>query len=367
MNKLKVKPPTRRDAADHARLKEAGAPAHINAREARLLAHEMPEAAGKVITSGLLAEAGILGDDRVTKLTPAERRLLKAHGGSGDRNPVSGLLQYGDGMGGSDNPGGGHNADGPGGNPGGSSSGGYGGYGGPSSPGGGGGYYGGDVNTKPSIADMSLSDLQDQFSQQRGSFIDSLLSMPSGFKAPGYEDLSTRQYSPLDTWSRFAETALYGPPRDIARTVPGKWGAPNNYGPGIVGTAAKSFSGLLGGLMTVGGIMGQSMSPAAQEKSMAESQAQGTKNSTGNDTPQMSFAAAMEPGAASGSEMPGLLYRGLFGEEDPGAPDQGTGPPVGPGGALIDTGRSKTATGLPKPIQNILLDYIWNGRQGWEL
>jgi hypothetical protein len=95
---LKHKSPTRRDAADTVRLKAAGEPAHINAREARLLQALMPEAAGPVVTKGLLAEAGRRGDDRVTKLIPAEAALLKARGGSGTINPKTGLLQfYGDG------------------------------------------------------------------------------------------------------------------------------------------------------------------------------------------------------------------------------------------------------------------------------
>jgi hypothetical protein len=120
--------------------------AHINAREALLLRRVMPEAQEGVVTKGKLARAGRRGDTVVTRLLPAERKLLKKHGGSGTRNPASGLLEYGDGMGGSDNPGGGHNGDqGPGG-VGGPSGPGHGGVGPGSSPGGG-GYSGVGGNT----------------------------------------------------------------------------------------------------------------------------------------------------------------------------------------------------------------------------
>lgn len=96
-DKLKKKPATRRDAVDAARLKLAGDPSHINASEDALLRAAMPEAHGRVVTSGLLAEAGRRGDDRVTLLIPEEAALLKARGGSGAVNPLSGLLEYNNG------------------------------------------------------------------------------------------------------------------------------------------------------------------------------------------------------------------------------------------------------------------------------
>lgn len=105
--------------------------AHINAAEARYLQAVMPEAQGGVVTKGKLARAGRRGDTRVTRLIPAERKLLKARGGSGARNPATGLLEFEDDKG-DGNPGGGHNADGN------ASTGGYGsGVGATSSPGGG--------------------------------------------------------------------------------------------------------------------------------------------------------------------------------------------------------------------------------------
>jgi hypothetical protein len=374
MNRLKLKPQSRRDAsdqaklgrlADTARLKAAGVPSHINAREERMLKEVMPQAAGPVITRGLLAEAGVKGDDRVTNLIPAERRLLKAHGGSGDRNPVSGLLQFEDDTG-TGNPGGGHDASAAGG-PG--SSGGYGGYSGSSSVGGGGGYYGGDVNTKPDIANMSLSDLQDQFSQHQGSFINSLLSMPSGFKAPGYEGLSTRQYSPLDTWSRLAETALFGPPGKI--NAPGKFGMPTGLGPGITRTALSSLvagpaAPALSGLMTLGGWMQASMSPGAQAKSQAEMSARGAMNSGGNSHTAAGTSAGRAPGFSSGAETARLSEPVLGNPVNALAANPWVTEAAPDDGLTLESsiGRKQASSDRVSPLRNMLIDYILTGRQG---
>lgn len=362
MNQLRAKPPTRREQVDAVRLKAAGTPSHINAHEARLLAREMPEAAGPVITQGLLAQAGIRGDDRVTNLIPSEQKLLRRHGGSGDRNPKTGLLQFEDDTG-TGNPGGGHDASAAGG-PGG---GGYGGYSGSSSVGGG-GYYGGAVNTKPDIANMSLNQLQDQFSQQRGSFIDSLLSMPPGFKAPGYEDLSTRQYAPLDTWGRLAQTMLYGPPRDVARNVPGRFDPPTGKGLGYVQTALSALIGNpLSATMALGGYMRDSMSPEAQEKSMAENQTRGSINSGGNDSHDAQGSQAA--GTASGAATAGLLNAGRNAPTQTAALPDAVPANVDPSDqASLDRSLSindrSTWSGLPPIVQNMLLDYMWRGRSG---
>jgi hypothetical protein len=113
-----------------AKLALAGVPAHINPREDRLLRRLLPESHGRVLTSGRLAKAGRLGDDRLTLVNPREAKLLKRRGGSGARNPATGLREFEDDKG-DGNPGGGHNADGP------ASTGGYGpsGVGATSSPG----------------------------------------------------------------------------------------------------------------------------------------------------------------------------------------------------------------------------------------
>lgn len=369
-NKLKAKPPSRRDQADHIRLRSEGDPAHINAREAALLEKLMPEAAGPVITRGLLAEAGRRGDDRVTRLIPAEAALLKARGGSGTVNPITGLREYGDGMGGSDNPGGGHNADGPGGNPGG---GGYGGgYGpGPSSSPGGGGYYGGDVNTKPDIANMSLSELQDQFSQRSGSFIESLLSLPGNYRAPGYEDLpGAYQFSPPDTFGRLVDTYKYGPPPSYTARgkVPGNLQSPTGLGPGLIGKAITSMVSSIPGVpgnplsmaMNLGMHFDQAMSPETRAASLAENQATGAKNSTGRDGDTVTGLSLAELEA----RFPGTQYAGT--QSGAATAQQPLVPPGymrNPAGQIVPQGGNNRPAHQDL-IRNLLYDYIWRGPSG---
>lgn len=115
-----------------------GVPAHINPDEDRLLRKLLPESHGRVLTSGRLAKAGRLGDDRLTLVSPREAKVLKRHGGSGAINPATGLREFEDDKG-DGNPGGGHNADGP------ASSGGYGGPGATSDPGSGPSSLGGGI------------------------------------------------------------------------------------------------------------------------------------------------------------------------------------------------------------------------------
>lgn len=81
-----------------------------------------PKAAAKA-----LAKMGKGEDTVLAHLEPWEARLLDRSTDGGEINPRTGIPMFGDGMGGSDNPGGGHNADGS------ASSGGYGGGGSSSS------------------------------------------------------------------------------------------------------------------------------------------------------------------------------------------------------------------------------------------
>lgn len=363
---LKHKPPTRRDQLDAVRLKKAGDPAHINEREAALLAREMPAAQGPVIGTGLLAEAGRRGDTLVTDINRAEAKLLKRHGGSGTRNPATGLLEFEDGMGGSDNPGGGHDASAAG-SPG--SSGGYGpgtgttdsngnyssnysagvGFGAPT----GGLSYGGISNFggigQPGAGTIGPGGDMSNFAGQIGALTD------AGIEAG---------YAPPDTLARLVQTYLYGPPPSYKAQVPGRFGAPTGRGPGIVGQAARSFGGpMMGGLMNLGMHMDQAMSPETRAASLSANQAQGSKNSTGQDN--VSGRGSQAAGAASGAETAGALAQDLRASA-PG--NTATAPPgytVNPAGQVIPLPEGGgTLTGLPQPVQNLLLDYIWSGRRG---
>ncbi len=365
MANLKMKPATRRDAADTVRLKAAGDPAHINAHEARLLQRVMPEAAGPVVTKGLLAEAGRRGDDRVTKLIPAEAALLRSRGGSGTVNPATGLLEFEDDAG-NGNPGGGHNADG------GASSGGYGG-GVSSSPGDGGSYgtgYGPPDPFEGSLFGRALPEITPSptlgyraYDPATMPSIESLLGAPNNYRDPNYEDLSMIQYSPPDTFGRLFDTYRYGPPPSyqMRGQVPGQYGIPNELGPGFARKAVSTLAGPIGPALSVamnlGMHMDQAMSPETRTASLAENQAQGTKNSTGQDRADpgsgMSVAdmAAAMPGARSGAETAALT------------------PPPGyttnPAGQIIPLPRGNSRNNpLRDPIRNWLADYIMNGR-GW--
>lgn len=337
-----------RPIADAVRLKyrsaeadpSEGEPSHINAREARLLETLMPEAAGPVITKGLLAEAGHRGDDRVTKLIPAEAALLKRRGGAGTPNPETGLLQYYDGGDDGDDGGmsGGVGNDSLGssdttGSPGGDThnDGGFG-------DGGGLGYRSYDPTTMPSI--------------------DSLLNTPNGYRAEGYEGLSMMQYSPPDTFGRLLDTYRYGPPPSYTARgqAPGRYGAPTGLGPGIVGTLAAKFGGpAMSGLMSLGMHMDQAMSPQSRAASMAANEAQGTKNSTGQDAP-----ADLEA-RASGTQYAGTASGAQTAQQ----PQIPPGYTLNPAGQLIPIqGGGNDRAAWKTPAENLLYDYIWRGPSG---
>lgn len=360
----------RRDRDDRAMLKHMGDPAHINGEEARLLASKMPESHGKVVTRGLLAEAGRRGDDRVTLLTDAEEALLKARGGAGTRNPKSGLLEfYSDNTSAAGENTGGMDTSSP-------NSGVTGNEGPSSSAGGNSGSYGADYSnnygyddfgravSKPGIANMTL----DQMEAVQKQINDDIDTNYGGMYGTGFNARKDGWSSP-DTWGRVLQEMWAGP----AYNTPGRFGAPNAIGPGVIGTMTGFLAGgpmSLG--MRAGAAMGRAQSPAQQEASMAHNQALGAKNSTGQDNDSSTGLSLAEliknsPGGRSGSAATGLLDDAAQLGTAPGVPGVAGGGMVAPGAvgptnASYD-GRS-TATGLPLPMQNLLADYLFRGRQG---
>lgn len=336
---MRKKRPTRRDAVDAARLKLQGDPSHINPREDRLLAETMPEAHGRVVTRGLLAEAGRLGDDRVTRLIPAEAALLRRSGGAGTRNPASGLLEYwgGDdsddgGMSGSE----GNDSVGSGGRSGDSKSGDT--MSGENS--GGGDYYG--LNARSQIG-------YGRFSQPA---VESLLAAPN-FAMPG---VSFTQYAPQDTWGRAWQEYMTPHPAAMAAT-PGRLGVPNAHGPGIMGSVVSQLvGGPMAAVMGVGAAMGRASSKETQEASAKEDAARSGHNSGGNQgshsVQAMDAALSEMAGAQSGAQTAQL----------PQAPPPGY--TVNPAGQIVPIGGGDDRRGLPQPVENLLYDYIWRGRQG---
>lgn len=325
-NRLKKSRPTRRDAEDAAVLKAAGHPAHINPAEDRLLGRLMPEAHGAVVTRGLLAGAGRRGDDRVTKLIPAEAALLRRSGGSGTRNPASGLLEYWD----SD----------------GSMSGGEG-DNGPS---------GGDSKNGDTMGDTSGGNDRLGFrayDPMKQPAIESLLAAPSFMP----EGMSMQQYSPPDTWGRLFDVFRMGPPRSYKTLgeVPGRYGAPTGRGPGVMGTMAGFLAGQpMGAVMGLGMKFDQAMSPGTRAASLAENQATGAKNSTGQQ--QSHDLNAIDAKLR------------LRGGETPAAETIGQAPPPGytlnPAGQLVPLRGGDGGEAWKEPARNLIADYIWRGRSG---
>lgn len=355
-DRLKKTRPTRRDAVDRARLKLQGDPSHINAREDRLLRETMPEAHGRVVTRGLLAEAGRRGDDRVTLLIPEEAALLKARGGAGTRNPESGLLEFWGGDNGADSQGdkGSEGDQGPGGS---------------SGPGGQG--VGPTGHGADSPAGPGNSDGSDRnglgfrgYNPRSMPSIESLLNTPSGYRAPGYENISIDQYAPPDTWSRLLDVFRMGPPPSYKAlgAVPGRYGAPTGRGPGIMGTMAGFLTGQpMGMALGLGMKFDQAMSPETRAASLAENQATGAQNSGGNQQRGASVQeidaklAAMRGADAAGSAS--------------GANTAATPPPgytVNPAGQIVPMPGSQgdNRAAWKDPVQNLLADYIWRGPSG---
>ncbi len=360
MGKIQKKPTTRRDAEDRVRLKTAGIPAHINPAEDDFLKRVLPEAAGRVVKSGLLAEAGRRGDDRVTKLIPAEAALLKSRGGSGTVNPASGLLEFSSASdNGADSQGdkGTEGDQGPGGSS------------GPGGQGVGPTGHGADSPVGPSHTDSDQGFGLGYRGYDRRSMpsIESLLNAPNNYRAPGYEDLSMMQYSPPDTFGRLFDTYRYGPPPSYTARgqVPGRYDPPSGRGPGIMGTITNNLAGSVLGMnpmsmaMSLGMHFDQAMSPETRAASLKENQERGAVNSGGRhhwtEDPlykpgaELRYAAASAPGARSGAET----------EAAPVAP---AGYTINPAGQIVP-GRGDRPP-HQDAIKTLLYDYIWRGPSG---
>lgn len=330
--KLTRKPQTRRDAADAARLQKAGQHgdtvlAHINPDEARLLDYL------------------------------ADRKI------DAPRNPKTGLLSFGmsdaEGPSGHDsNPGGvggGPAGGNTGGGLGGNTEGGLGGLGGGydgSTVDGYGNYsdpYGGmagSIYSTPGIANMSLAQL-DAITKAINDDIDA----NRGGLYGGRQNPRTDGWASPGTFSRLGQEMWNGP----AYNEPGRFGAPNAIGPGIVGTMANMMTGgLLGGVMSLGGAMGRAGGVTTGPDS---------KNSGGNTRDSL---GSQTPGSSSGAATAGLLNasRSPATQTLPGtAPGAvpGAAPATDPSLSLNDR---STWSGLPPLVQSLLLEYIRRGQSG---
>jgi hypothetical protein len=100
--------------------------------------------------------------------------------------------------------------------------------------------------------------------------------------------------------------------------------------------------------------MDQAMSPETRAASMEANQAQGSKNSTGRDD---NGVAGQQPDPAQAAVPPALAL----------ALDDTTSAPgyvIAPDGRISRPGgrSDRTLSGLPQPVQNLLIDYLWSGQ-----
>lgn len=307
-----------------------------------------------------LQRAGTHGDTVLAHINPQERDLLDllADGllDGGGRNPTTGLLSFGmsdgeaGGFGGSSgtdsNPGGvgggpagGNTGGGIGGNTDGGQGGRDGGYGGLG--------YSGSRNQKAAEA------LGDYY---RDTYIHGMLDNP---------------YAPKDTWQRVWQE--YWNP-SIA--PPGRYSPPTATHPGIFGSFISQITPTLsvgpvgvnafGIGMNIGGAMGRASSPATQAANAAAESARSGVNSGGNQGSHSVQAMDAKIAAMGGAAPAGTASGAQTAEQLGAVPGLTTAPgyTVNEAGQVVPTGGGRNQSGLPTPVKNLLLDYLWRGRQG---
>lgn len=227
------------------------------------------------IWAEILGKYGRNGDTMLAHITPSEAEHLKRRGGSGTRNPHTGLLEFW----GGDNDGGMSGGEG-------SDSVGNGGMSGDSK--------GGDTMGGGEAG-----------SNDRGGFLGGGVG-PGGFFSAG-EDLGKEseisERSGGVNWNDY-DIANYSKPGTFGRlgqelvdpsVKASRWGAPTAQAMGFLGPAMGVLAGpAFGALMGLGAAMGRAQSPAEQAASMAEQAATGSKNSTGQDN---TYSRASNPNA----------------------------------------------------------------------
>lgn len=218
----------------------------------------------------ILEKYGRHGDTMLAHITPGEAAHLKQRGGSGTRNPDTGLLEFWGGET-SDSPGtaGGGNGD---------SVSGFGDHGSL-----GGGNYsessigGGDGNDTGGMVGgrTSFSDFANDTSMRAGA-PESEISERSG--GVNWNEYNMQNYAKTGTFGRLGQE-ITSPTVKASR-----WGAPTGQTMGLLGPMAGFLAGPAFGLaMGLGAAMGRAQTPAEQAASMAEMAERGAQNSTGQD------------------------------------------------------------------------------------
>lgn len=303
-----------------------------------------------------LQRAGTHGDTVLAHINPAEARLLDALADGlldgGGRNPRTGLLSFGmsdgeSGRGGDSNPGGvggGPAGGNTGGGIGGNTAGGMGGLGG--------GYDGSTVDGLGGFSSRGQLGYR-AYDALKQPAIESLLAAPN-FATPG---MRFDQYAQPDTFAR-----LYQEYMRPSLAAPGRLSAPNARGPGVMGSVVSQLAGgPFSAMMGIGAAMGRASSAATQAASAKEDAARSGHNSGGRNH------WTDDPDHNPVNELAGLVGEAA-GTRSGAETSERAAPPgyaVNPAGQIVPLpGGDRERGGLPRPVENLLYDYIWRGRQG---
>lgn len=252
------------------------------------------------IMAGMMEGFGRKGDTMLAHITPEEAKLLKARGGSGTRNPKTGLMEF---WGDSDDSSNGGTGD---------STGGFGDHG---SLGGGEesgiGGPGGDGSNQADRSDgfgngglggnTSFRDFDQDMSMRTGAPESEISTRDGGVN---WNDYAMQNYKDAGTLGRLGQE-IVSPSIATSRL-----GMPTAQQMGILGPALGFLGGPVMGLaMMAGAAMGRAQTPEEQAASMAEQAATGAKNSTGQDNDSSSgldFASLDARAGADTGKMAGV-------------------------------------------------------------
>lgn len=301
-----------------------------------------------------LQKAGTMGDTVLAHINPEEARLLDllADGlaDGGGRNPTTGLLSFGmsdgeSGRGDDSNPGGvggGPAGGNTGGGIGGNTAGGMGGLGG--------GYDGSTVDGFGNFnSAVNTGRLGYRTYDPTRTRIESLLAAPN-MVTPG---MRIDQYAQRDTLGRLLQEYM----RPSIR-APGRLSAPNRHGPGVMGSFVSQVAGgPFSAAMGIGAAMGRASSKETQEASAREDAARSSHNSTGQQQSHSLIEMDAKLARAAGTES---------GAETADQPQPPPGYRINPAGQIVPLAMgSGDRSGLGKPVENLLYDYIWRGGSIW--
>ena len=233
----------------------------------------------------ILEQYGRNGDTMLAHITPGEAAHLKQRGGSGTRNPDTGLLEFWGGdspgtAGGGGGEGGDNGVGGPGNGSSGDSVSGFGDHGSL----GGGNYSESSIGGGGFGGNTSFSDFANDVSMRAGAPESEISERAGGVN---WNEYNMQNYAKAGSWGRLGQE-ITNPTVKASR-----WGAPTAQSMGILGPMAGFLAGpAFGAVMGLGAAMGRAQTPEEQAASMAEMAERGAHNSTGQDRDSSSGLSA---------------------------------------------------------------------------